>query len=395
MDIISNIKPSKEEKKLIENASAEVIKKLKKIRYITPIIGGSISKDTYLKGTDEVDIFIKFNYKKYKNKTDKISEILYKDLKKLFKVSVIHGSRDYFHVNYKGLTMEIVPIIGIKKPEQALNVTDLSPLHIKFVKKYPKLKDDIRLLKAFCKANYLYGAESYISGFSGYAIEVLVIYYKSFKNVLKNSLKWKQKTVIDCKKELKNALSELNSSKTVSPLIIIDPVDKTRNISASLSMENFNKFKDIAKKYLKNPSEKFFKKDISIPNDSFILKIIQLKGKKDIVGSKIVKVIDYVKLNLNKEGFKVTSSGWFWENEATFWFKVKNKSLPKYLIHKGPPINLEKHAYQFKKKYSQVFVKNKFLYAKITRKITNVKKFVNKLLKDEYVKERVKNIKLL
>jgi hypothetical protein len=35
------------------------------------------------------------------------------------------------------------------------------------------------------------------------------------------------------------------------------------------------------------------------------------------------------------------------------------------------------------------------LYAKITRKVSNIKEFINKLLKDEYVKGRVKNIKLV
>ena len=395
MDLISRIRPSKEEKKLIEDAAEEIIKKLRKIKYITPIIGGSISKDTYLKGTNEVDIFVKFNYKKYKSKTDKISDILYKDLKKLFKVSIIHGSRDYFHIKYKGITIEIVPILDIKKPEQALNVTDLSPLHISFVKKYPKLRDEIRLLKSFCKANSLYGAESYISGFSGYAIEVLVIHYKSFKNALRNSLKWKIKTVIDAKKELKNPLKELNPSKTVSPLIIIDPVDKSRNITASLSAENFNKFKKLAGEYLKNPSEKFFEKKNKVPKGSFAIIITALGGKNDVVGSKIVKVMKYIKNNLNKEGFVVKSSGWFWEKEVVFWFKVKNKSLPKNVMRKGPPVNLEEHAENFRKKYKNNFVKNNFVYARVKRKETNFKKFTNILLKEKYIIERVKNIKLL
>ena len=182
MEIISVIKPSKEEQLIVERITEEFIQKLKKIKDVKFIIGGSISKDTWLKGTNEVDIFAKFNYLKFKNKSDKISEVLLKELNKIFYVKRVHGSRDYFHVQFKKLTFEIVPILDVKKPEQVMNVTDLSPLHIDFVRKYPKLKDEIRLLKVFCKANSLYGAESYVSGFSGYALEVLVIYYKSFKD---------------------------------------------------------------------------------------------------------------------------------------------------------------------------------------------------------------------
>ena len=179
---------------------------------------------------------------------------------------------------------------------------------------------------------------------------------------------------------------ELNPSKTVSPLIVIDPVDKTRNITASLSMENFSKFKGIAGDYLKAGSEKFFEKKDIIPGDSFKIRINPLGGKKDVVGSKIVKVMNYIKINLDNDGFKVMNSGWFWIRDAVFWFKVKNKNLPKEVIHKGPPINLPKYVSQFKKKYKKVFVKGNFLYAKIKRKETSAKMFIDRLLKEKYVK---------
>src|SRR3989344_2645236 len=145
MDIISKLKPSKEEKEFVEKITKEVFQKLKKIKSINFIVGGSISKDTWLKGTNEIDIFAKFNYNKFRDKNDKISGLLYKELKKFFKVNIVHGSRDYFHVNYKEYIFEIVPILDIKDPRQALNVTDISPLHINFVKKFPKVKDDFRL----------------------------------------------------------------------------------------------------------------------------------------------------------------------------------------------------------------------------------------------------------
>ena len=53
-----------------------------------------------------------------------------------------------------------------------------------------KMKDKdvllgIRIAKAFCHANNSYGAESYINGFSGYALELLVYYYGSFLKFIK------------------------------------------------------------------------------------------------------------------------------------------------------------------------------------------------------------------
>jgi len=394
MDILSKIKPSLREKFFIEKITNEFLDKLKRIKTINPIVGGSISKDTWLKGTNEVDIFAKFNYNKFRNKSDKISGILYKELKKLFKIKLVHGSRDYFHIYYKDILFEIVPILDIKKPEQAKNVTDLSPLHINIVKKFPKLKDEIRLLKAFCKSNLLYGAESYISGFSGYALEVLVIYYKSFKNTLKNSVKWEPKIVVDFNKKLKNPLLELNPSKTVSPLIIIDPVDNTRNITSSLSMENFNKFIKLAKLYLKNPSEKFFGKKTKIPKNSLVLEIVPLNGKKDVVGSKIVKLINFIKNESNKFGFKISQNSWSWDKEVLVWYKVKNKKISNYFIHKGPPEDNIENVKKFKQKYKNVFVKNKIYYTKIKRDVTNINDFIKNLIKDKYIKERAKEIKI-
>lgn len=394
MNLISNIKPSKEERKFIDEVTSEVIKKLKKIKIIKPLIGGSISKDTWLKGTNEVDIYAKFDYKKFKDKNENISEFLYNELVKLFKVVRVHGSRDYFHVKYKGLTLEIVPILEVKKPEDALNVTDLSPMHINFVRKFPKLKDDIRLLKVFCKANYLYGAESYVAGFSGYAIEVLVIYYKSFRNVLKNATKWKKKTVIDFNKKLKNPLIELNPSKVVSPLIVIDPVDNNRNITSSLSLNSFNKFSELSRKYLEKPSEKFFVENKEIPKNAIVLTIEPLDGKKDIIGDKLVKVINFIKNELIKNEFEIKKNGWFWENKATFWFEVKNEKISPIYLRKGPPENMTSNVKDFLKKHKKVFVKNKIYYAEDKREFTHVKDFLKKLFKEEFIKERVQKISL-
>ncbi len=389
MNVISQIKPSKDEQLLVENITKEFLKKLSYIKKVNFIVGGSVSKDTWLKATKEVDIFAKF-----KNYDKNISDILYKQLKKKFDVDIVHGSRDYFHINYRNLIFEIVPILDIKKPEQAQNVTDLSPLHIKFVKKFSKLKDEIRLLKAFCKANSLYGAESYISGFSGYALEVLTIYYKSFKNVLKNAAKWKPKVIIDINKKLKNPLFELNPSKTVSPLILIDPVDKNRNIAASLSLDNFNKFVKLSQLYLREPSERFFFKENKIPSGALVIKIIPLPGKKDLIGDKIVKTIDFIKNELTKNGFIIKDNNWFWGDEVIFWFFLREKKIGEYYLHKGPPENMVNNVREFKKKHKKVFIKNGTCYTNIKREFTKVEDYFKKISRNNYIKERVKEIKL-
>ena len=79
------------------------------------------------------------------------------------------------------------------------------------------------------------------------------------RNVKKNSLKWTNKTIIDIEKHYKTEsqiLKHLNKSKQISPLIIVDPVQKQRNAAAALSKNSLIKFQTAAKKFLNNPNKK-------------------------------------------------------------------------------------------------------------------------------------------
>lgn len=239
-EVIAKIKPPKGlfEKEINEVVSA-INSDLKKSKIkAEAVVGGSFAKDTHLIGDHDCDIFVRFDYKKYKE-TD-LSELLEKILKQ-FKAERVHGSRDYFQFR-KSLNYEVVPVLKINKASEAVNVTDASPLHVAWIRKYKK-SDEIRLAKAFCKAYKIYGAESYIKGFSGHVLDILTVYYGDFIKLLKASQKWKDKTVIDIMKYHDDALFELNSSKLQSPLIVVDPIQKDRNAAAALSYEAVEMFK--------------------------------------------------------------------------------------------------------------------------------------------------------
>ena len=77
---------------------------------------------------------------------------------------------------------------------------------------------------------------------------------------MKSMPKLKEKTVIDVKNYYKgkNVFAEINRSKLVSPLIVIDPVQKDRNAAAALDHEKFEIAKHRAKEFLKKPSKEFF-----------------------------------------------------------------------------------------------------------------------------------------
>ena len=200
--------------KAIEKKAEEFVSELEKAKRKKKIkadifIGGSLAKKTILKRKEyDIDIFVRFD-KKYKD--DGISDLL----DRMIRGKRIHGSRDYFQVEKGGIIFEIIPVIKVNKAKEARNVTDLSFFHVKYVtnkiKKKPKLSNEIMLAKHFCYAQKCYGAESYIKGFSGYALELLIVYYKGFVNFLRNMAKSKEQIVIDPEKHYKNKEDILNS----------------------------------------------------------------------------------------------------------------------------------------------------------------------------------------
>ncbi|MBU4352691.1 MAG: nucleotidyltransferase domain-containing protein [Nanoarchaeota archaeon] len=398
---LEEIKLSKtEEKKLLKIAKA-VIKKIK-IGKAKSVLGGSAAKSTWLQNNHDIDIYVKFDLYKYKN--ENISEILKKELVKKFgKVELLHGSRDYFQIKEQGYDIEIVPILKIKNATQALNITDISPLHVKWVRKHRKLADEMRLAKTFFKANKLYGAESYIKGFSGYVLEILVAYYGSFASFVTDLARWdnNSKKIIDVEGYYigKDILQELNVAKVVSPLILIDPVQKERNAAAGVGKQTFSKVINLANEFLSKPSIKYFVKQTVTKNSlnkGIVLEVVPLEGKKDVVGAKLLKCFEYIKQGLRKNDFIVEEADWEYEDKTLFWFKIKQEKLSKSKKHLGPFVKDKESVKHFKQvwKGSKVLKDKDRVYVMKKRKYLDPKKLIKDLIKTEYIKEKVKGVKL-
>ena len=392
-EILRKIKPSKIEEAILKIKINRFLGRLNKnLEGTEAILGGSVAKDTHLRGTSDVDIFVL--YEKDKDISNKLEKSL-----KIFKdVDRLKGSRDYFQVTVYGLNFEIVPVLKIKNAKEAENITDVSPLHAEWVKKNTKrnLADEIRLAKTFCRAQGVYGAESYIKGFSGYVLEILTIYYGGFEKLIKNSLTWKEKQIIDISKHYKG----INKSKE-SVLMVIDPVDSSRNAAAALSEEKLKKFVSACKGYLNNPDKNFFeKKKITLEylaDKDIVFLVKPLKGREDIIGSKLLKTLELINKKLIEEGYAVTESYWNWNNEALFWFKVKSEELPPFKKHYGPPKDKKDNLRSFKAKWDGYEIKDEGekVYVNVPRKYTHLKDFAKDLIEIDEILMNVKEIKLV
>lgn len=408
-EVLDEIKPSKEDEKKIKGKINNLLKKLNKnLKYAKAVLGGSGEKGTWLKDTHDADIFVQFDYKKFKNKSSELSDILERTIKKSFsKYERVHGSRDYFHIKDKDFIFEIVPVLKITKAEQADNITDVSLLHARWVKKNKRYADDIRLLKQFCKANKVYGAESYIHGFSGYVCEILVIYYKGFLKLMRNVSRWKDKVVIDAAGHYKNKnkiMFELNKSKLTSPMVVIDPVQKDRNAGAAISEEKFELFKKRAKDFIKKKKKDLFiikdmsEKDIKSmetkTKKAIILEVYNKKAKEDVAGCRLLKAFGFFSETMQNYGFKVYDKGWHWDKEkrALFWYITDRKKISKIELREGPPLEMKEAVKDFKKAHKKTKTKNKKIYAEVKRRFTDPRKYVLKLIKDDYLKDKVNKI---
>lgn len=337
---------------------------------------------------------MKFNQKIYSGAD--ISDILkatIKDAKEL------HGSRNYFQIQKGEYTIELIPIIDIKRVEHAENITDISPFHTKWVRKHKKYTDDIRLAKAFAKANRFYGAESYIRGFSGYAMEVLTIHYKGFNNLIKNAAKWKSSVTLDTANHHKTKI-QLNEAKMLSPIILVDPVQATRNVTAVISKEKYKIFIKTAKAYHKHPTPEFFiakdfTKELKKKKGNIItLQILPQEGKRDVVGAKILQCFEHIQQQLEKHDFLVKEAGWHWkENEtAILYFIIKTEKLSEKIKHYGPPNTQKEGLKQFKQKWKGHKIKKELnrVYIELPRMHKEPKSLVKKIINAEYIQSRVK-----
>ena len=378
-EVLENVNPLEENLEMIESSLKEFLakfeKSLKKLKINADIfVGGSYAKNTMIrKNNYDIDIFVRFVEDR------DISKLTEKALRE-FSAKLVHGSRDYFQVTVtKDVFFEIIPVVKVTNPKDAQNITDLSYSHVKYINKKvmtKKLLDEIRLAKVFCYANNCYGAESYIHGFSGYALELLVYHYGSFLKFIREMAKSKDKVIIDTEKHYRNkpqVMMDVNTSKLKSPVILIDPTYKQRNVAAALSEETFEKFQKVCKDFLKNPSINFFKLQeidfekikANAKKKGFEFLSLEIKTNRqsgDIAGSKLLKFHKHLLGEIEKF-FEIRNNGFNYSEGklAKSFFVVKNLGE---ILYDGPMITDINNVKKFKKEHPRAFIKNHRVYAK-------------------------------
>lgn len=414
-EVLKSIEPPEQEmrnmKRYLEQFIARFEKRCNELRVRAEIfVGGSFAKGTVIKKNNyDIDIFIRFDPEYLKEERD-ISELTRKILdSNQEKYLDVKGSRNYFRVKVdENFSLEIIPVIKVKNPQESENITDLSYSHVKYINKKIKDKkifDEIKIAKAFCYACNAYGAESYIKGFSGYSLELVVYYYKSFMNFIKAvaKTKEKEKIVIDIEKAYKNKseiMMNLNTAKLQAPIILIDPTYKQRNVCAALSEETFKQFRYSCKEFLKNPSIKWFEEQIidlekvrkNALKKKYEFCMLELETDRqegDIAGTKLLKFYEHLYDEISRY-FQIKQRGFGYDgiHKSQVWFVVKSKKEVEQL---GPRVSDKKNASAFKKRHKKIIIKKGRLVAK-DKVDFSIQKFFERWKEKNYGKVREMDI---
>ncbi len=255
--VLDKVVPREEEREFIKNIAERVRKEIEDSLAEIPVpfsveIHGSFAHDTWLSGDRDIDIFILLREYKPKSFLEDLLKIIENRLPYEFERR--YAEHPYLHAYIDGLEVDIVP--GYSIENKILSAVDRTPRHTRFLKQYlnEELCNEIRLLKAFLKGIDAYGAEIRTQGLSGYACELLIIHYKSFLRTI-TEIAQKPRIFID----FTNTWEEEEAIKTFRRrIIIIDPTDTERNVTANLSTQTFLKIKLASKLFLEKPSTTYF-----------------------------------------------------------------------------------------------------------------------------------------
>ena len=400
--ILAKIKPDKKEEEKVEEFGKRLLKVAQKVSGLSSVFVGSVGKGTWLKGDHDFDLFMLFHIDVDKKDLEKKGMEYGKRITSRMKGKWIikYAEHPYIHANIEGFVVDLVPCYRIKMKEKIKSAVDRSPLHLEYIHTNLRedLRDDVRLLKQFCKGIGVYGSDTKIQGLSGYICELLVIKYGRFENVVRNIAKWSVPVVIDMENLVFS--KDLGRKFPHHPLIMIDPTDSNRNAAANVCAENLIKLVEKSKEYTENPNEKFFfppptntmnvKEIISLEKRGTKFIAIQMENL-DIIDDILFPQLRRMQKNmsgmLERSDFKTIREFVFVNKNIYMIFEFETFSLP--LINKlsGPPVFESGHAKKFSKRYEEedatVYVEGNRWFVERKRLYREPEDFLNDLKKQE------------
>jgi tRNA nucleotidyltransferase (CCA-adding enzyme) len=353
-DVLSRVRPGPAERaRLIETSNAIIsrIDGLAKERKIClrAMLVGSAARSTWLAQDHDLDIFLGVAPDGDLAAALEVARSVAPDYEEKY------AEHPYVHAWVDGFDVDLVPCYLVEDASCLKSAVDRTPFHTRYVsQRIAGREDDVLLLKQFMKGIDVYGSELRVGGFSGYLAELLVLYYGSFREVLKAASLWRPGTRIDLEGQGKKANDE--------PLIVVDPVDPNRNVAAALTLDKMLQFAAVSQTFLREPGLNFFfPKSLGPLSDEEIVAQMDARGTKlilvefpapgvveDILYPQLRKAEESIKALLERKGFSlIRSDVATYGDRAAMLFEMEVWELSKASCRTGPPVWEADHIARF------------------------------------------------
>ncbi|MGC9011792.1 CCA tRNA nucleotidyltransferase [Thermogladius sp.] len=319
---------------------------------------GSVAHDTWLRGDRDIDVFVLYpeDWSVADVKT-KGFELIKEAVRDVGRVEIRYAEHPYIRLFVDDVEADIVPAYKLSSPSRIRTAVDRTPFHTEFVNSHLKggLNNDVRLLKKFMKGIGSYGAEIKTKGFSGYAVELLVIAYGGFLNVLRAASEWRPPVYVNTLGEeglFRRAVEILTKKYPDSVIYMPDPVDHGRNVTAAVSFEKLARFILASKCFLRRPSKTFFENRVEYDVEALerslgsrCIVVVEVESEKplppEVVWGEVDRVRDRCVKLLSGHDFVVYhSSAWTDDSrKGVIVVELDECVKPAYKLYEGPPFS--------------------------------------------------------
>jgi len=367
-EVLRRVTPSPEERRRVLRLADELRRRVEEEAEREGLeaevrVEGSVAKETWLSGEPEVDLFMRV--------PPSLPREAFGGACLRAARRATAGSRQverfaehpYLESWVDGVRVNIVPCYRVGRG-QWRSATDRTPFHTDYVRPLldRRLSGEVRLLKRFMKGVGVYGAEIRTGGFSGYLCELLTIHHGSFTDVVRSAADWRRGHVIDPKghyggreKEARKLFEE--------PLVVVDPVDRGRNVASAVREDRLGEFVAAARAFLAGPDLRFF-----YPPEPPILgkeELVRALGERgsayvfvrfgrvdavpDVLWGQLYRSLRSLRNMLRRSDFAVLRDA-AWSDEGNlnlFIFEVGDRLLPPVKRHLGPPVEKREECERF------------------------------------------------
>ena len=332
-------------------------------------VEGSVAKDTWLNENPDIDVFMRLPVSIPRKNLGDIGLKIAKKAAEGYEQIERFAEHPYLEIVIDGYHADIVPCYDAI-PGEWQSATDRTPYHTDYIKTHlnQALLGEVRLLKRFMQGIGVYGAEIKVGGFSGYLCELLVMKYGSFNQTVEAFAHYNRRIIVDIENVYLERQNEL-PFLFPEPLVIVDPVDKGRNVASAVQPQKLYEFIAASQAYIKKPSEIFFyppktkplpiaklKSQLANRGSSTVFIVIgQMPAVPDVLWGQLYRTKRSLSKLLELADFKVLKDT-VWSNEQTlsvFIFELENQILPNIKKHLGPPLEREMECKSFLAKYSE------------------------------------------